>query len=248
MLPPRTPRPFCQPKPSARSVPSLSVRPIRQTILVVPMSSTPNGPVRPCRGRTGSSGSFGGGSTRRDMSFMLASSRPAAGATHEAIAEPHVDRGKRAIEQRVLLLKLHQPIERRDLVSLRQHHIGAVVEPQVPAPLADAHRGDDALLQVGTIGQRVDQHGGGSRRARADDERKLAEFGDVLVGDDLAVAVDQHELALVLPDGERTAFLQEDDDGAGQPALDGGVLHPGQGFHTLARLSRPRSRGSDRPC
>ena len=107
--------------------------------------------------------------------------------------------------------------------------------PQVPASFADAHRGDDALLQIGAVGQRVDQRGGGGRRAGADDERKLAEFGDVLVGDDLAGAIDQHEFGLVLPDGERTALLQDDDDGAGQPALDGGVLHPGQGSHALAR-------------
>ena len=53
MLPPRTPRPFCQPKPRTRSEKSLSVRQIRQAILVVPISSTPNGPVRPCRVRVG---------------------------------------------------------------------------------------------------------------------------------------------------------------------------------------------------
>ena len=80
---------------------------------------------------------------------------------------------KRTIQQLVLLLKLHQPIERHDLVALRQHHVGAVGEPQVPTPLADAHRGDDALLQFGTIGQRVDQRGGGGGRARPDDQRKL---------------------------------------------------------------------------
>ena len=82
------------------------------------------------------------------------------------------------------------------------------------------------FCSVGTIGQRVDQRGGSGRRARTDDKRKLAELGDVLVGDELTVAIDQHELALVLPDGERAALLQEDDNGAGQPPFDGGVLHP----------------------
>ncbi len=69
MPPPRTPRPRCQPMPSTRRVPSLSVRPIRQMTLVVPISSTPNGPLRMGRCRAGSSGGIGGGKPRRDMSF-----------------------------------------------------------------------------------------------------------------------------------------------------------------------------------
>lgn len=44
MEPAFTPRDFCQPKPSARGVPSLSIRAIRQTTLVEPISSTPNTP------------------------------------------------------------------------------------------------------------------------------------------------------------------------------------------------------------
>ena len=46
MSPPLRPLPFCQPKPRTRSVPSLSTRPIRQATLVVPISTTPNGPER----------------------------------------------------------------------------------------------------------------------------------------------------------------------------------------------------------
>ena len=58
-------------------------------------------------------------------------------------------------------------------MTFRQHHVGAVVQSQVPAPLADTHRGDDALLQFRLIGQRIDQHGGSRRCARPDDQRQL---------------------------------------------------------------------------
>ena len=70
MPPPRTPRPFCQPKPSTRNVPSDSARPMTQTIFVVPMSSTPNGPDWRPRRCGASSPRSGGGRARRDMSFM----------------------------------------------------------------------------------------------------------------------------------------------------------------------------------
>ena len=66
------------------------------------------------------------------------------------------------------------------------------------------------FCRSGRSAQRVDQRRGGGRRAGADDQRQLAEFGDVLVGDDLAAAVDHDEFAVVLPDGERAALLQDD--------------------------------------
>ena len=77
---------------------------------------------------------------------------------------------------------------------------------------------------------------------------RLAELRDVLIGHDLAVAVDQHEFALVLPDRERPALLQLHHDRAGQPALDRRVLAPRRAFRS-ARAPRPaRSPGSDRRC
>ena len=171
MPPPRTPRPCCQPKPSTRSVPSLSVRPIRQAILVVPMSSTPNGPERPYRGRAGSSGSARSaaarGATCRSCWLLRRRRRVGRGRT-TAIGQAACrsrQAGGRAARGPA---ELHQPIERRRLVALRQHHVGAAVKSQVPAPLADAHGGDHALLQLGPIGQRIDQRRGSSlaRQAR----------------------------------------------------------------------------------
>jgi hypothetical protein len=76
MPPALMPLPFCQPNPSARSRPSDSARPIRQAILVEPMSSTPNGPDRAGRGLalSGRPSPFGDGSAARlDMSFMARS-------------------------------------------------------------------------------------------------------------------------------------------------------------------------------
>jgi hypothetical protein len=126
---------------------------------------------------------------------------------HKAIGKTQVDGGKRAVKQIVLLLKLHEPIERRDLVPFGQHYNGAVVEVQVPPPLADAHCGDYVFLQFRPVGQRVDQGGCVGGRTRPDDKRKLTEFSNVLIGDELTSAVDQHELALIMPDSERSALL-----------------------------------------
>ena len=60
--------------------------------------------------------------------------------------------------------------------------------------------------KAGLRGQRIDQRRRGGRGARPDHQRQLPEMRDVLVGHHLAVAVDQHEPALVLPDGERAAL------------------------------------------
>ena len=167
-------------------------------------------------------------------------------AQHQPVAEAHVDGGERAIEQGISLLELRQPIERGDLVAFRQQHVGTVAEMQVPAPLGDSHGGDDTFLQIGSVAQCIDQRRRADRRAWTDHERELAEFGDVLVRDHLAGPVDQDEPALVLPDGERATLLQNDDDGAGKAALDGGVFDPGQGLQALARHAPRRSRESDR--
>ena len=51
---------------------------------------------------------------------------------------------------------------------------------------------------------------------RPDDQWQIAEIRHVLVRDDVAGAVDQHEFAVVLPDRERAAFVQVHHDGAGQ--------------------------------
>ncbi len=71
MSPLFSPLPFCQPKPSTRSEPSLSVRPIRQAILVVPISTTPNGPERKWRVDSVSGGPVSvGGRMRRGLSAI----------------------------------------------------------------------------------------------------------------------------------------------------------------------------------
>ena len=65
--------------------------------------------------------------------------------------------------------------------TFRQHHVDAVVHVQVPAPLADAHRGDDRFCKRGPLGQRIQQRRGGGRRAGADDQRQMVELRDILV-------------------------------------------------------------------
>ena len=141
ILPPRTPQPLAASRSPARAAsPSLSVRPIRQAILVVPISSTPNGPDRAVpRTRPVPCGPVGeGGSTRRDMSFIgrvllkLASSAARARAAacrrigHVAAWGRSTSRSgrRRSIassgrsSSAVFALQLHQPIERRRLHAL----------------------------------------------------------------------------------------------------------------------------------
>jgi hypothetical protein len=126
----------------------------------------------------------------------------------------------------MLLLEVHQAIECLDFVPFGQHQLRAVVEPQVPTPLTDTYRGNHPLLQFGAIGQRIDQRRGGNRRAGTNHQRKLMEFSEVLVGHQLAIAIDQREPALVLPDRKRPPLFQKDDDGSGQTPLDSGLIDP----------------------
>src|SRR5580704_1311562 len=293
MPPARTPRPRCQPNPSTRSEPSLSVRPIRHATLVVPISSTPNGPARCARGRVGSSESDGG-RRRRDISFigpperqMQSQRRPLplregvggrgpAGqestairtATpppyplpqgegeshstphrstrgscrllrrgirrrlrprpqHQPIGQPHINDLQRPVEQRVILLQHHQPLDRHRITTFRQHHVHAAAQLQVPPPLADPHRRHHPRQQPGMRRQSIDQRRRGARCARPDHQRQLPELPDVLVGHRLTVAIDQHELPLVLPDRERPPLDELHHDGIGQPPLDRRLLHPG---------------------
>ena len=131
-----------------------------------------------------------------------------------------------------VLLQQQQPIESCDLMSFRQQNIGAVftadssgvrrcASPRrhvLQSAVRSAHR---------TACARV-------RRAWAYDE------GDHGIRDLCpprpAPPVDQHKLALVLPDRERTSFLQRDDNRAGQAAFDRRVRHPGQLLNALPRL------------
>ena len=147
--PPRTPRPLCQPKPSTRSVPSLSVRPIRQAILVVPMSSTPNGPVRRLRGRSGSSdrsrqAEARGGACRSCVAPPMSFSSPRepwgcgrrwAASRRLRLGLRRSTRrsgrrrstvGQRPVEHRVLALQLDQPVQRHRLMTLGQQDVHAV--------------------------------------------------------------------------------------------------------------------------
>ena len=105
---------------------------------------------------------------------------------------------------------------------------------QIPAAFAHTHDGDDAGFDVRHRGQRRQHVGGMGGRAEANDERQVAEIGDILVGDHFSVAVDELEFPLILPDCIGTALGDVDIDGVRQAALDGDMLHPGQRFDPLA--------------
>ena len=201
--------PCCQPKPSTRSVPSLSMRPIRQTILVVPMSSTPNGPAAaPWRGRAGvvRRRSAGGGSTRRDMSFIrwlahvgffgrrparrrvAAALRLGIGAAPAGPAaagrSPASGRSSSACCLAAAAIRRSAPATSWPSGSSTSVPL---LHPQVPAPLADAHRGDHArsAAPAGRSAHRSAAAAAAGAPAPTTSGR-WRNCADVLVGDHLA--------------------------------------------------------------
>ncbi len=104
----------------------------------------------------------------------------------------------------------------------------------VPLVMRRFHRRSPTRTLATTISasqavrQRIQQRSRRGRRSLPDDQRQIGELGDVLIGNDLAGTIDQHELPLVLPNRERPPFLQVDHNGAGQPPLHRRMLHPGQ--------------------
>ena len=259
MLPPRTPRPFCQPKPSTRSVPSLSVRPIRQAILVVPMSSTPNGPAA-CGARAVGSGGPVVAAAARGAACRSSVAPPQVGffgglaaaacrsgcvrlrPQHQPVGQPQVDRlqaGDRAARGRCCSCSSRSS-------AATSWPSGSITS--VPLFMRRFQRRSPTRTAATTRFCRSPAGRSARRSARAaaagapgpttsGSWRKSATFWLVT---DLAVAVDQHELALVLPDRERAALLQSHDDGAGQAPLDGGVLAPRTGSRCAARASFQR--------
>ena len=63
------------------------------------------------------------------------------------VPKPHVDRDDVALQDARGLLDFSQPVPRRLGVVLGQPDDGAVVEVQVPAPVADPNRGLDPRRQ-----------------------------------------------------------------------------------------------------
>ncbi len=89
---------------------------------------------------------------------------------------------------------------------LRQPHVDAVVEAQVPAPLADEHGRGHPLLQLRLLRQQVEQALGALRRVVAHDHQQLGVVAQVRGLDHLAVAADQEQLLLALPQRQRLGF------------------------------------------
>ena len=159
------------------------------------------------------------------------------GPHHEAVRQAQVEHLQRPVEQSVGLLERDEPLHGGSLVPFGQQHVSAVIEPEVPAPLADADGRDDVGAEHGLRRELVEQPGRVLRRARAYDERQDLErrgvLRRVLGGYDLARAVDAHELALVLPDREGVPLNEVHDEGAGQASLDVRALDPGQALDAV---------------
>ena len=174
-----------------------------------------------------------GGAVGAAVSLCASGSR----AQHQPVRQAHVDHRQRTVQQRHGRAAIR--INRSSAtggVAFRQHDVSAALHQQVPAAPADAHRGHHARCKAGSRVSASSSGAAACGRAGADHQRQLAELRNVLMCDDLAVAIDQHEFAVVLPDGEGPAFLQVHHDGAGQAAFHRRVLDPGQRLDALARL------------
>ena len=155
-----------------------------------------------CRARAGGSIRLDvcGGSTRRDMSFIrpprsgrfLDGPSPACPAVSDAVsgiaAGPPAGRAgagrSPAAGGRAARAAVAAAISRSsagDLGAFRQHHVGAVVHPQVPAPLADPHRGDHACPRLPGGRQRIDQRRRAAGAPGPTTSGNWRELGDVLI-------------------------------------------------------------------
>ncbi len=234
-----------------------------QTIFVVPMSSTPNGPdgaaararwfvlvrraaargatYRSCRlSAVGAAGtSFGSAAGARQRAEHEAGP---AGAGRSPAAAGRAARACACNSASFASACASAPSGSSTSVPL--------LRLQVPAPLADAHRGDDARLRC-PAAARARRSGRRRRRARRRRPRSgswPAKVGDVAVGDHLPVAVDQRGTC---PRSARPRTA------AARPACTTIVSGRRRStvadctqlmrFDARARRGEPRSRGSDRP-
>ncbi len=233
MAPLRTPREIWCPMPAMLGRPSSATRAMKQHILLVPMSSAA---IRPLRGAT------------RVFLIMLPCPLPCRRpgrrnlrgfgrmrpAQHHLVRQAQIDDAHVLFQEAVLVLQVGEARPGRRRILLRQLHVDAVVEAQVPAPLADEHGGGDAILAASAAGQQVEQGFGALRRVVAHDHQQLGVFAEVGGLDHLAGAADQKQLLAALPQRHRLGFLDRHQQPVGIAPLDLRRHDPGQGGQPLA--------------
>src|SRR5262249_36188995 len=148
MLPERMPSAGWWPMPTTRS-PWPSTRATKHTTLLVPISSAATTP-------------FLVFATMSPVSLLTLrwSCRPrrrrvglAAFPEIELVRHPEIDDAELAAQELVLTIELDQLLERRHRVLFRQPDLDVVVQNQVPAPLADPHRGAQLLGHRRLVGE-----------------------------------------------------------------------------------------------
>ena len=88
-----------------------------------------------------------------------------------------IDRDDVAGHQVLAAVERNQPVERSCDISLRQQHVDAVLQSQVPAPLADQHRRAHEVAQRGMAIERGEKLLGPRLRSASDYERQTGASG-----------------------------------------------------------------------
>ena len=153
---------------------------------------------------------------------------------HEAIRHPQVYRDDIAVQDRLFGFLVGQVMERSADVAFRQTDDDAVGQVKVPAASSYPGGGVDALEQRRNGAEMAEQFLRMLGRVGADDLEQVVVAAQFALGQDLAVAVDQGQLAVALPQRHRAALVQLDEDGVGQASLDRGVGDPAQPFQAGA--------------
>ena len=120
-------------------------------------------------------------------------------------------------------------------VLLGQLDVDAVVDAQVPAPAADADGSRRRAGELRLARQHVQERAGIFRRIRPDDHEQVGEALDGRVGDDAAVAAQQMQPLLLLPERQRRGLGDAHIERVRQAPLDRRRRHPRQRQQPRAR-------------
>ena len=143
---------------------------------------------------------------------VLARLRDAVGEAHgEAVGEPQVDRRDVAGEQVLLAVEPRQRRQRALDVGLGQPHVDAVLQPQVPAPLArPGSRRAPGRGSAGCCRASRGNRAPSRRRPCPTTNGSAASRGSSLRREHRAVGGDHRDLAVQLPQRERLALRDGD--------------------------------------
>ena len=153
-----------------------------------------------------------------------------------AVGQPQIDGDDVARDQVLFAVERDQPLQRGRDVGFRQPHVDAVLQPQVPAPLAHQDRGAHEGAQRGIAVEQREEFLGARLGAAPDHQRQLDQARRDIGLEHGAVVGDDRDLPVLLPEREGLALLDADLQLARIELEHGGVGDPGIGLEPFARL------------